>query len=99
MTRLHTNYLFIAYLVMTRLHTICTYSSLPLFVVLVYNTVFTEHVSGEILAGTEIPGGRGGGNRVGVGEGCRLYLTLHCHCLNDCALITHLYPLSHVKDA
>ena len=51
---------------MTRLHTICTYSSLLLFVILVYNTVFTEQVSGEILAGTEIPGGGGGGKGVGV---------------------------------
>ena len=66
MTRLHTNYLFIAYLVMTRLHTVCTYSSLLLFVIPVYNTVFTEQVSGEILAGTEIPGGGGGGKWVGV---------------------------------
>ena len=32
----------------------------------------------EVLAGTEIPGGEGRG---------RLYLTLHCHHLNDSVLV------------
>ena len=37
-------------------------------------------VSEELLVGTEIPGGLGGGVE---GERGRLYLTLHCHHQND----------------